>query len=128
MKKLIVAILLLVNSSYATNLYFNAFQDIKKAKRLLNSNPDKANNLFIEAAGYLKQVINSSINANKPSGNALYLLGEIYCNGWGVKKNTKKAYKLFCAAKQLGNLKAKKQVNKLKIKCKVIKNFKELQQ
>jgi len=128
MKKIIFTILFLISSSYGANLYFDAFQDIQKAKRMLKTNPDKANSLFIEAAGYLKQVINTSINNNKPSGNAFFLLGEMYYNGWGVKKNTKKAYKLFCAAKQLGNFKANTKVNKLKIKCKAIKNFKELQQ
>jgi TPR repeat protein len=123
---LIFSVLLTV-SIYAQNLYFEAFKDIKKAKRVVNSDPQKAQRLFIEAYGYLKQIVNNSIDKGKPSANAFNLLGELYLKGWGVEKNEKKAKRLLCAAKQLGNSKAAKTLDKLGIKCKKI-NFKELKQ
>ena len=112
-------------NTMAQNLYFDAFKDIKKAKKLINSNPQQAERLFIEAYSYLKQLVNSSIDNNKPSSNALNLLGELYLKGWGVRKNEKKAVKLLCAAKQLGNRKATKTLKKIGVKCQKI-NFKEL--
>jgi TPR repeat protein len=123
---LIFSVLLTV-SIYAQNLYFEAFKDIKKAKKIVNSDPQKAQRLFIEAYGYLKQIVNNSIDKNKPSANAFNLLGELYLKGWGVEKNEKKAKQFLCAAKLLGNLKAAKTLDKLGIKCKKI-NFKELKQ
>jgi len=111
----------------AQNLYFAAFKDIRQATRIINTNPKKAQKLFIEASGYLKQIINTSISNNKPSANALNLLGKLYLNGWGVDKDEQKAYKLLCAAAKLGNSKAKKTLEKLNVKCQKI-NFKELEQ
>jgi len=126
MKK-IIFILSLSIGLFAQNLYFSAFKDIRNAKKLINTNPDKAEKLFIEASSYLKQIINTSIANNKPSANALNLLGLLYLNGWGVDKDENKAFKLLCAASQLGNIKAKKTLTKFNIKCKKI-NFKELEQ
>ncbi len=126
MKK-IIFILFLSLGIYAQNLYFAAFKDIRVAKKIINTNPQKAQKLFIEASGYLKQIINNSIANNKPSANALNLLGMLYLNGWGVDKNEQKAFKLLCAASQLGNSKAKKILAKFNVKCKKI-NFKELEQ
>jgi archaellum component FlaF (FlaF/FlaG flagellin family) len=62
MKKISVFIILTITLVFAQNLYFLAFTDIQKAKRVLNSNPDKAKNLFIEAKSYLKEIVNSSID------------------------------------------------------------------
>jgi hypothetical protein len=57
MKKIFFIFILLfsVNSS-AQNLYFEAFKDIKKAKKLINANPKQSERMFIEAYGYLKQI------------------------------------------------------------------------
>jgi TPR repeat protein len=125
MKKLLI---LLATIVFAQSLYFSAFQDIKKAKRLLSSNPDKANTLFIEASGYLKQIINSSIEKNTPSQQAMSLLGELYLNGWGVEKNIYKATKLLCAAKTLGNFKASQLIKQYNLTCPKKINLKELKQ
>jgi len=127
MKKILFILFLSIVGIYAQNLYFAAFKDIRLAKKIINTNPQKAEKLFIEASGYLKQIINNSISNDKPSANAFNLMGQLYLNGWGVDKNEEKAFKLLCAASQLGNLKAKKILSKLNIKCKKI-NFKELKQ
>jgi len=128
MKKIFFLIVLsFCVNTLAQNLYFDAYKDIKKAKKLTNSNPQQAERLFIEAYSYLKQLVNRSIDNNKPSSNALNLLGELYLNGWGVEKNKKTAIKLLCAAKLLGNRKATKTLKKIGAKCQKI-NFKELKQ
>ena len=126
MKKLIF-LFTLSGFIFAQNLYFAAFKDIRQAKKIINTEPEKAQKLFIEASGYLKQIINNSIANNKPSANALNLLGNLYLNGWGVDKDEQKAYKLLCAAAKLGNSKAKKSLAKLNVQCKK-NNFKELEQ
>ena len=126
MKKLFLLTFLTI-ALFAQNLYFDAFINIKKAKRLMNTNPEKAKVLFIEAYSNLKRIVNDSIDNNKPSANAFNLLGLMYLNGWGVEKNTNQAIKYLCAAKQLGNAKAKRILAKMQIKCKKI-NFKELKQ
>jgi len=125
MKKLIIFIGIIL---FAQNLYFSAFQDIQKAKRLLNQAPQKAQTLFIEASSYLKQIINSSIDSNKPSAQAFSLLGELYLNGWGVEYNIQKAKLLLCAAKSLGNFKAKMLIKKNNLVCPKKINLKELKQ
>jgi len=126
MKKLFL-IMFLSMGIYAQNLYFAAYKDIRTAKKIINTDPQKAQKLFIEASGYLKQIINNSISNEKPSANAFNLMGQLYLNGWGVEKDEKKAFKLLCAAAELGNSKAKKTVAKLNLTCKKI-NFKELKQ
>ncbi|GAB6073915.1 hypothetical protein [Nautilia lithotrophica] len=126
MKKLFF-ILFLSIGLFAQNLYFDAYKNIQKAKRVIKTNPQKAERLFIEAYSYLKQLVNTSISNNKPSANAFNLLGIMYLKGWGVDKNEEMAIKLLCAASQLGNKKAQKTLNKLNVTCKKI-NFKELKQ
>jgi len=101
MKKLIIFIGLFL---LAQNLYFTAFQNVQKAKKLLNQNPQKAQTLFIEASSYLKQIINSSIDINKPSVQALSLLGEMYLNGWGVENNSQKRQDAISTRQGLNNL------------------------
>jgi TPR repeat protein len=125
MRKTIIFLSVLL---FAQNLYFSAFKDIQKAKKILNTNPKKAQTLFIEASSYLKQVINSSIDKNKPSVQAFTLLGELYLNGWGVEQNVKKASLLLCAAKSLGNFKAEKLIKQNNLNCPKKINIKELKQ
>jgi len=128
MKKLLFFLSVALGTSlFAQNLYFDAYKDILKAKRLLNTDKTKADRLFVEAYGYLKQVVNSSIDENKPSSNAFKLLGEMYLNGWGVDKDMQKAKQLLCAAKNLGNTQAKRLIEKSNIQCGEI-NYKELKQ
>jgi len=127
MKRLLFIFAFLSVTLFAQNLYFDAHKNVNIAKKLLKTNPDKAQRLFIEAYGYLKKFVNHTIENNRPSANGLNLLGEMYLNGWGVEKNEKKAIKLICAAKQLGNRRAKRKLQKMGIKCPKI-NFKELKQ
>jgi hypothetical protein len=128
MKKISVFIILTITLVFAQNLYFSAFKDIQKAKKILNTNPQKAQTLFIEASSYLKQVINSSIDKNKPSVQAMTLLGEMYLKGWGGEQNPQKAKLLLCTAKNLGNSKAKTLIQQNGIKCPQKINLKELKQ
>jgi TPR repeat protein len=125
MKRTIIFITTLL---FAQNLYFSAYQDIQTAKRIIDTNPQKAQRLFIEASSYLKQIVNTSINKNKPSPQAFALLGELYLKGWGVEKNFKKATLLLCTAASLGNFKAKNLIEKYQIKCPKTINIKEIQQ
>jgi len=129
MKKLvfILTIFLSVNIS-AQNLYFAAFKNINKAKRLLKTDPQQADRLFIEAYSYLKQYVNKTLKNNKPSANSFKLLGEMFLNGWGVDKDINKAVKLLCAAKKLGNIKANNIIKKNNITCPEKINYKELKQ
>jgi len=124
MKK--IYLLLIVSSLFAQSLYFNAFKDIQKAKRLLKNDPQKATALFIEAKGYLKEIVKNSVAQNKPSSQSILLLGELYLNGWGADKNPSKAAMLICAAKELGNSKAGRLISKNSLSCSKKINFKEL--
>ena len=116
MKK-IVALFISIAMLFAQNFYFEAFKNVREGKRILNQNPQKAEKLFIIAANDLKQLINNSINNHKPSSNEIELMGELYLNGWGVKKNERKAEKFFCIASKLGNFRAKQLIKKYGFKC-----------
>lgn len=126
MKK-IVFLLFLVISLFGQNLYFEAFKNIREGKRILNQNPQKAEKLFIIAANDLKQLINTSINNNKPSANAIALMGQLYLYGWGVDKNEKKAEIFLCVASKLGNFRAKQLIKKYGFICQKI-YLKEIKQ
>jgi len=121
-----IFLILMASSLFAQSLYFNAFRDINKAKRLLHTNPSKANALFIEAKGYLKETLKTSIEKNQPSSQVLLLLGKLYLNGWGVKNDSKKAALFLCSAKKLGNIPAKKLISKNNLSCPTKINIKEL--
>jgi len=125
MKKIFLPFILIV-SIFAQNLYFNAFNNIKKAKKLINKNPKKAQKLFIEAYSYLKTVVNKSIEENKPNINAMHLLGELYLNGWGIDKDEKLAVKLLCIAAKYGNKKAEQILKKINKECPIKLNLKEI--
>ena len=128
MKKLLFILTIFLSVNYAQNLYFSAFKNINKAKRLLKTDPQQADRLFIEAYSYLKQYVNKTLKNNKPSANSFKLLGEMFLNGWGVDKDINKAVKLLCAAKKLGNIKANKIIKKNNITCPEKIDFKELKQ
>ena len=125
--KNLLAIILITFSFLHADLYFDAFQKVMKGKRLLHQDPKRANIEFIEAAGYLKQLINKSIDNNTPNANALKLLGEMYLKGWGIEQNTQKAAKLLCAAANYGNLQAQRIVKRHNFTCTKI-SLKELKQ
>lgn len=127
MKKVILLLCILTGYIFAQNLYFNAFNNIKKAKILIDKNPKEAHKLFIEAYTYLKTIVNKSIEEEKPNTNAINLLGKLYLNGWGIDKNETLAIKLFCIAANYGNKKAQKTLKKLNKTCTKI-NLKEIKQ
>jgi len=127
MKKVFLIAAFLSVSLFSQNLYFDAHKNVNMAKKLLKTDPQKAQRLFIEAYGYLKKYVSKTLQSNRPSGNALNLLGEMYINGWGIEKDEKKGINLICAAAQLGNRRAKLKLKKLGTDCPKI-NFKELQQ
>jgi TPR repeat protein len=128
MKKLpLFLTVFLCTGLFANNLYFQAYKDIRQAKRIMNKNPQQSQRLFIEAYSYLKQLVNASIDSNKPSANSFTLLGNMYLNGWGVDKNEQEGIKLLCGAKLLGSRKAERELKKMGVKCQKI-NFKELKQ
>lgn len=118
MKKTIILTFLFSSLLLAQNLYFKSFVEIRTAKRIMNTNPQKAKKLFLDAYKNLTTLVNDSIRNKKPSSNGMFLLGEMYLNGWGIPKNVKEANILICNAKKLGNLRAERLVKKLGISCK----------
>ena len=126
MKK-IAFLLILTLSLFGQNLYFKAFKNINMGKRIINQNPQKAQELFSIAANDLQHLIKQSIKNNKPSTNAIELMGELYLNGWGVYKNERKAQIYLCIASKLGNFRAQQLVKKNNFYCQQI-NLKEIQQ
>ena len=126
MKK-ILYLFVFVAVLFGQNLYFEAFKDIMKGKRIINQNPKKAEKLFTIAANDLSKIIHNSIENNKPSANAIELMGELYLNGWGVEKNEKKAEIFLCVSAKLGNFKAKQLIKKNEFICHQT-NIKEIKQ
>ena len=126
MKK-ILYLFVFVAVLFGQNLYFEAFKNVMKGKKIVNKNPQKAEKFFIIAANDLKKIINSSINDHKPSANAIELMGELYLKGWGVEKNKRKAEKFLCVASKLGNFKAKILIKKNEFICHQT-NIKEIKQ
>jgi TPR repeat protein len=97
MKKLIL--ILMAISLFAIDFTFTkAYRAFNQGIRLEKTNPQMANKKFYEAYILLQQVIQK-----KPSSQAFYMLGRIYCNGWGVDKDYKKAEEMFLKALKLGN-------------------------
>ena len=127
MKKVIL-LSILIKSIFAINLYFNAFKNIKEAKKLIDKNPKKAQELFNKAYIDLKTIVNRSIEKKNPNINAINLLGKLYLNGWGIEKNETLAIKLLCVAAKYGNQKAKKTLKKLNKTCPTKINLKEIKQ
>jgi len=112
----------------AGNLYFNAYRDIQQAKRLMGTDPEKSQRMFMQGYTYLKELINRSVDKNRPSVNAFKLMGEMYLNGWGVEKNATKAARYLCAAKMLGNVSATRIIGEENITCPATIDYKELKQ
>jgi TPR repeat protein len=100
MKKFMI-IFLLITSSFALNLTFTkAFKAFNKGVKLQKTNPQKAQKYFQKAYILLSEL------ENKPSSQVYYMLGKMYCNGWGVDRDYKKAEEYFLKAIKLGNERA----------------------
>ena len=110
MKKLII-ILILSISVFAFDLTFTkAFNNFNRGINLEKTNPQKANQYFQKAFFLIKQI------KNKNSSQINYMLGKMYCNGWGVNRDYKLAEKYFLKAIKLGNARAKCCIARLYIK------------
>ena len=110
MKK-IVLFLFTINLIFALNLTFmKAFNNFNKGLRIYNSNPNQAQQYFKKAYEYIQQL------KNKDTSQVNYMLGRMYCNGFGVKEDLKKAEKYFLRALQLGNVRVNCCIARLYIK------------
>ena len=110
MKKLFLVLILTI-SAFAFDLTFTkAFNDFKKGTRFEKTDKQKANQYFQKAFFLIQQL------QNKDTSQVNYMLGEMYSNGWGVKKEYQKAQKYFLRAVQLGNARANCSLAKLYIK------------
>ena len=110
MKKTLMFLLIAV-SAFSFDLTFTkAFNNFNKGIRFEKTNPQKANQYF-QKAFFLIQQLN-----NKDTSQVHYMLGKMYCNGWGIKKDYKKAEKNFLRAIQLGNARAHCCIARLYIK------------
>ena len=96
MKKLFLISIMSVFVFAFDALYTKAFMAYKKGVNLELRNPQKAQQYFQEAYILLKQIKNDS-------SQKYYMLGRMFCNGWGVPKDLDKAEKYFKKALKLGN-------------------------
>ena len=100
MKKIAILIISL-GFLFAFDMTFTkAFNNFNKGLRTYNSNPQKAQEYFKKAYILIQQL------KNKNSSQVYYMLGRMYCNGFGVEKDLKKAEEYFLKSLQLGNKRA----------------------
>ena len=99
MKKSVILVIFMMFSVASLNAsdYFEGFKFYTKGHKLLNTNSDKAFKYFLEAQSHLLVAYKSN------SANAAFMLGTMYCNGWGVDKNYDKAKKYCTDAKNWGS-------------------------
>ena len=96
MRKIVAVLMILFVSNGWTADYSDAFKLYKKAKvELRKNNEGEAKKLFTEAHKIFSSIKNSS--------QAYMKEAELYCNGWGVNADKKKAIEYLKQAKQLGN-------------------------
>ena len=97
MKKIII-LMLIIGLSFAFDLTFTkAFNNFNKGLKTYNTDPQKAQEYFKKAYNYIQQL------KNKDTSQVYYMLGRMYCNGFGVKKDLNKAEEYFLKALKLGN-------------------------
>ena len=100
MKKLFL-ILIFAVASFAFDLTFTqAFNNFNKGMRLEHTNPSLAQKYFKKAYFFMQKL------KHKDTSQVNYMLGRMYCNGWGVNIDYKKAEKYFLRAIELGNARA----------------------
>jgi tetratricopeptide (TPR) repeat protein len=96
MKKILI-IFSLITSIFAFDaLYTKAFMAYKKGLNLELKNPKKAQQYFQQAYLLLSQM-------KAETSQKYYMLGRMYCNGWGVPQDLDKAEEYFKKALKLGN-------------------------
>jgi len=97
MKKLLIFTLLSLSVATASN-YSDGIKAYKKAKKALRQNNNAlANKLFLEA----KSDFEKSLEKNKDNIQSMIKLSILYCEGWGVEKDTNKAKNLIQSAKKI---------------------------
>ena len=89
--------LLLVSSAYSLSDYTKGFMLYKKGSTLLDKNVPKANKMFSKALPFLEKA------ASENSSQAYFMLGRMYCNGWGVDVDFEKAKEYFIKSIDLGD-------------------------
>ncbi|GAB6046123.1 hypothetical protein JCM11957_17220 [Caminibacter profundus] len=97
MKKIFI---LLISVIFAFSLDFTftkAYRAFNKGIKLEKTDPEKAQKYFQKAYILLTEI------KDKPSSQTYYMLGRMYCNGWGIEKDYKKAEEFFKKALALGN-------------------------
>jgi len=100
MKKLI-ALMIISISLFALDFTFTkAFREFNKGVNLEKKDPQSAMVHFQKAYIYIETL------KNKDTSQINYMLGRMYCNGWGVEKDYAKAEKYFLRAIELGNKRA----------------------
>ena len=110
MKKIIL-FLMGMSLIFAFDLTFTkAFNNFNKGLRTYNTNPKQAQQYFKKAYEYIQQL------KNKDTSQINYMLGRMYCNGFGVKEDLKKAEKYFLRALQLGNARVNCCITRLYLK------------
>ena len=77
-------------------MYTKAFMAFKKGIKYESTNPQKAQRYFQNAFVLLNEIKNDS-------SQKYYMLGRMYCNGWGVPQDLNKAEIYFKKALKLGN-------------------------
>ena len=87
--------------------YMKAFKLFNKGVLLNKTDPNLAEDYFTKAYNLLKNY------PNKYNSNIHAMLGKMYLNGWGIKKNYKKALNEFLTAEKLGNRRIHCQLLKL---------------
>jgi TPR repeat protein len=100
MKKLLITIFLfLMTTTYlnASSEYTKGFMLYKKGHKLLKVDSEKSFMLFKQAEPHLISAYKSN------SARSAFMLGRMYCNGWGVSQNFKIAEKYFKVAISLGD-------------------------
>jgi len=99
MKKLLV--LLTVVFAFGLDFTFTkAFQQFNAGVRMVKTNPDGAQEHFKKSFELIQTL------KHKDSSQVYYMLGRMYCNGWGTQKDYNLAEKYFKKSLQLGNQRA----------------------
>ncbi len=97
MKRIVLLLSTLVILNAFDFKFTQAFMEFNKGIKLEKTNPKSAEKHFKKAYQLIKEL------KNKDSSQVYYMLGRMYCNGWGVKRNYKLAEKYFLKALKLGN-------------------------
>jgi len=99
MKKLVF--LALFSLLFAFDFTFTkAFEEFNKGLRLEKNDIQKAQEHFKKSFEYINEL------KDKNTSQVNYMLGKMYCNGWGVEQNYSLAEKYFKNALELGNKRA----------------------